>query len=363
METLFTTGPAKSASALVPAFLGGASVALRSSSSRATGELFSEELEGAVQRQGGERAVEERLFELADARRSDRREGFERYRDRVSDSRRKGSTESESSASSSPPREAEPPVETRSRPQKTPHAEPAAETTSAKGSSGERAPLARSEPAAVPASETQASARPDPNGAAGAQGQPGVVGQGTVSASATAAGAAPKVSPAISVIQGSRAEKLLESLAAERVHQPDLALLERAEQVLKQIRLAIQPRAKRVTLELSPNDLGRLAIRITLRKGELSTVVRAESPQTLALLELRAPELCSLLAQHGFDATRMEFELGFGERRERFAPPDEDFGLDRSAPAGCLADSSTCPSSLSASSPRVSAAVGIDTYA
>ncbi len=132
-------------------------------------------------------------------------------------------------------------------------------------------------------------------------------------------GSGPKgATPASPVAASARAGERLEIPRPERGGPAGAATLERAEEILRQIRLAIQPHAKRVVLELAPDDLGRLSIRMTLRRGELATVVRVESPETLRLLEQRSTELRALLAERGFDARELAFEPGFGAERHDF---------------------------------------------
>ncbi len=357
-----TSDPAMSSSALVPAFLGGANLALRSSSPHATGELFSKQLDDAVDRQGGERVIERRLDELADARRSDRREGFERYRGQVADSRRREDSLKAEERPLAPgvreddvlpaapaqrsPTEQRPSLDRATQPSRS--SSSSAELSSARNQSGPSSPQL---PGGAPSTASAPSALPT--------GAPGTANVASAGTGTSAGNPSPRGAPNISaVLVGPRGEKLLEALAAERAKGADPTLLERAEQVLKQIRIAIQPRAKRVTLELSPNDLGRLSIRMTLRKGELSTVVRAESPQTLELLELRAPELRSMLAEHGLDAAHMEFELGFGAGRQA--------GRERHARQELRSlGSASRPrmTSVSVHAPPAVRAGGIDTYA
>ena len=88
--------------------------------------------------------------------------------------------------------------------------------------------------------------------------------------------------------------------------------IQRAEAILGQLRVHLSRGLTQATLNLSPAELGRLTIRIAVRKGRVAAVVRAESPETLELLERHVPELRAALIQSGLEPDTFEFELGFG---------------------------------------------------
>ncbi|NOT30643.1 MAG: flagellar hook-length control protein FliK, partial [Planctomycetes bacterium] len=98
-----------------------------------------------------------------------------------------------------------------------------------------------------------------------------------------------------------------------------VAVLERASEILRQIRLHATPDVQRLTLELEPAELGRLSIQLALRAGKLTAIVRAESAATLEALEQRENELRSVLAERGITADSMRFELGFGQHSRGYA--------------------------------------------
>jgi len=101
----------------------------------------------------------------------------------------------------------------------------------------------------------------------------------------------------------------------------DPELIERASEIMRQIRLSIAPGATQVTLDLEPTELGRLWIRMSLRGGKLGAHVRAEKPETLEALGPRLDELRQLFAEQGIEADTIELELGF-----RGGSPDGDPG-------------------------------------
>ncbi|MEW6073623.1 MAG: flagellar hook-length control protein FliK, partial [Planctomycetota bacterium] len=90
----------------------------------------------------------------------------------------------------------------------------------------------------------------------------------------------------------------------------DPARLEEAAEVLRQLRAHLAPSRRQVLVSLSPPELGRVAIQVSLLRGRLRTVVRAESPATLELLQSQSPALFAMLAEEGIRAEDFELELG-----------------------------------------------------
>jgi flagellar hook-length control protein FliK len=95
---------------------------------------------------------------------------------------------------------------------------------------------------------------------------------------------------------------------------------EQAARVLQQLRAHMAHGKSHVTVDLVPAELGRVALNVAMRGGKMSAIIRAESAQTLELVERQLPELRASLAQQGIEAERFELHLGFGEAgsRERF---------------------------------------------
>lgn len=84
---------------------------------------------------------------------------------------------------------------------------------------------------------------------------------------------------------------------------------ERVASILRQIRLQLTPGMRQVTMQLVPAELGRLTVKLTIRSGRLSGVVRADSKQTLEMLEQHAPELRAALGREGFEAPDLKFDF------------------------------------------------------
>ena len=144
--------------------------------------------------------------------------------------------------------------------------------------------------------------------------------------------------------------------------------LARAEDILRQIKLALHPGLKRATIELAPAELGRISIHMALRRGGLATILRAESPETLALLRERLPELSALLEREGVRTTSFELHSGFaGSSHSGQAPSERQRSARGAAPAAgktARSASITRPTaSLSAHIPVRGLAGGVDLYA
>ncbi len=124
---------------------------------------------------------------------------------------------------------------------------------------------------------------------------------------------------------------------------------ERANDVLRQIRLHLSPGMRHATLSLVPAELGRVHVHLQLREGKLGAEMRVESAETKELLERHVPELRASLARQGVEVESFEFRLGFdgsdGQADARsegqpnaprpFIAPNDDPGLPlRGLPPG-----------------------------
>lgn len=89
---------------------------------------------------------------------------------------------------------------------------------------------------------------------------------------------------------------------------PTEADLERADRVLDTVRLRLQPGLRQATLQLQPEELGRVLIRIRLEGSTARAVVRAETSEALAILEKHVPELRAMFEAQGFEG--LELDLG-----------------------------------------------------
>merc|ERR1739841_91729 len=72
---------------------------------------------------------------------------------------------------------------------------------------------------------------------------------------------------------------------------PGAAQMERAEAILEQLKVQIRAGEKEARLQLRPQELGLLDMRIKVDGGVVMARLAAESAETLAVLESHAPEL------------------------------------------------------------------------
>lgn len=103
---------------------------------------------------------------------------------------------------------------------------------------------------------------------------------------------------------------------------PTEADLDRANRVLDAVRIRLQPGLRQATLQLQPEELGRVLIKIRLDGSKAQAVVRAETSEALAILEKHTPELRSMFEQQGFEGLELDLGLASEERGDRgeFAP-------------------------------------------
>lgn len=275
-----------------------------------TGQLFSEEVDRAMQRVRGEGSQAKRLEEGLAERRATRRAGFGGGRDEEEAPRAQRTSARTEHTPVAPAPAAPPALPEDSAPPPAPRpggpstcsscipgGEPSAATEGAVGSAAPSAPIAVP-PVAAPASSAVSSAavaalESAPRG----ETQPLELPQ------------AERGAP----VRGARGPAVPTAPA-----QPDFGPLQRAEEILRQIELHASPGVRRLTLDLDPADLGRLSIQLALRTGRVTAIVRAENPETLALLQEHEAELTGLLDRRGLRADSVSFELGF--RSARSAP-------------------------------------------
>ena len=88
------------------------------------------------------------------------------------------------------------------------------------------------------------------------------------------------------------------------------------------MRIRLQPGLRQATLQLQPEELGRVLIKIRLDGSKAQAVVRAETSEALAILEKHTPELRSMFEQQGFEGLELDLGLASEERGDRgeFAP-------------------------------------------
>jgi flagellar hook-length control protein FliK len=118
---------------------------------------------------------------------------------------------------------------------------------------------------------------------------------------------------------------------------------------------------REATLTLVPLHLGRLQMKLSLSEGKVAAVVRAESKETLKLLEQHLPELRAALAEQGFAVESFELELGSSADHRREGRGDAG---PRAALSPARLDESAISGRLAHLLQRLSpSAGGVDTYA
>ncbi|HED65190.1 MAG TPA: flagellar hook-length control protein FliK [Planctomycetes bacterium] len=338
------------------------------------GELFREEVERAVDRQGGRRQVAERAQSEAAARRAGRDEGFRKHNEEVQRGkrgRRRGARREEDADRAPATQQLAPRQETTRTPAGTPRdrtdreptdpgaarADGAADrpTRGEDGTEAGRIPSAGASGVGFAAVASGAGSN-----AASNQGSAAVAPARSVNAvEAFQAGASIGKSGA----EGSAAAGKAPAEAAAPKGTPEL--IEHAAEVLRQIRLSLNAGGKEIRVQLTPEALGRIHIRLRTEGTNLEAVVRVEDPKTLKLLEHQAPELKALLAQQGFAADGISLEMGLaGDSR---APHDQHAASD-SAHRGSRTGRIPVPADTTDPSTRTRSihAIGsgrIDTYA
>jgi hypothetical protein len=276
------------------------------------GDLFAREVERASERARGSPSEERRRGELDGERREARRAGFGRAR---------ADAESEPRAEEATFRPAHAPVAARP-------AVSAADDSAAAPGLEEPAPHATSVTSTANANATVAPAATDPAGGSPA----------SAHAAASPAAALPNALrgahelAALPVASASEAQptelgQMLRTGATRSARSaasatapgmPDPAVLERAAEILRQIRLHESGDVRRLTLDLEPAELGRLSVQLALRAGKVTAIVRAESAATLEALAQREDELRAVFAERGLTADAVRFEHGFGGRSRGF---------------------------------------------
>jgi len=335
---------------------------LHPSSAERASDLFEDEMERAVERDGGREMEEQRLSSFRQAHRDERHAGFERYHehDRGPQSPRSEATP----AATSTPGATDQPLS--QQPALSPPTTP-----SQVGAGGAPLPGPTTPPTPVVGSAPAPSASAPPPPSASVLASPpglaaGVAMSPTVPAGAPA-GPAPGADPSAGAILGGAERARTASASASAPTRPaeppapDPALVEQAAEVLRQLRAHLAPGAQRILVHLSPPELGRIAIEMAQKKGRITALVRAESPETLELLQRQAPELRAMLATEGIDAERFELQLGthgdfHGERQTPALTPPHV------AARGIHAPEPDPPDGTTRTTPRAAEGI-IDTYA
>jgi hypothetical protein len=271
----------------------------------ASGRLFAREVERAVERSRGQGSQAKRLAELEDARRAERHDGFGKPRaDEAPPAARSGEALATELAAIVPGEPAP-----RSSAGIRADTVPAGATDGAPCAPEPCAPAGESGPgAAIPAGAVEVPARATPAGVASAAGAPPAVAATPRPVEAPVELALPERAGTVRLAKPTQTPAPLAGA--------DVAQLERASEILRQIQAHVAPGMRRIALELAPAELGRLSIQLALRTGRLAAIVRAESAETLELLQRHEDELQRVLARRGLDVASLRFELGFGPRAD-----------------------------------------------
>lgn len=91
----------------------------------------------------------------------------------------------------------------------------------------------------------------------------------------------------------------------------------KADRVLEQLAEQIRPGLRQALVVLDPAELGRVAIRVRVVEGGLAASLRAESPETLALIERHLPELRAQFAAQGLELVSLDTALDSGGGRQQ----------------------------------------------
>lgn len=135
----------------------------------------------------------------------------------------------------------------------------------------------------------------------------------------------------------------------------------RAADILRQVRLHLVPENRVATIQLEPASLGRIAIRLALRKGQVDAQLRVEHRATLDMLMRHVPELRTALERQGMQSGSFDLQLGFSDRgahrEERNEPRPPTTSHSTPTPF------SATPAMRAALTRALDRSGGVDTYA
>lgn len=228
-------------------------------------------------------------------------------------------------------------------------------------------------PAAVPqASSGEKPGGGEDSGSAADEGQPSpgsraTAGAGTPDsargaerASATTETTAATVEArALAVPRSGESERGPQTQAASQTPVATPHEVEHAAAILRQVRMRLVPGTREATLQLEPAHLGRLSIRLELRRGTTRAEVVVEELAALDALARHEPELRAALADAGFAGVEVELRhAGDGAGRNPFS-------ARHAAPAArvALAQPAHDAPLVQALAARLGAGEGVDTYA
>lgn len=155
--------------------------------------------------------------------------------------------------------------------------------------------------------------------------------------------------------------QLAETAAPKAPHAGEThAASESAAEILRQVRVGLSADLREANIQLAPEALGRVSIRLRVENGTLTADVRAESAQALRALELHAPELKAALAQHGVPPSAMVFSFMNSHAGD---PSGRGHASPFRSPRASFPSANFAPAALERALARRLSASGVDTYA
>jgi flagellar hook-length control protein FliK len=146
------------------------------------------------------------------------------------------------------------------------------------------------------------------------------------------------------------------ALEAARADPSRAHAADQAADLLRQVRVQLAPELRQATIQLEPAALGRLDIRIEVRRGRVRAELSVERRETLETLERHAPELRAALGAAGFEDAELALSLADRPSREHARAPQRA----PHAPAEAAATRTDVRAALAS---RLALAGGVDTYA
>lgn len=133
---------------------------------------------------------------------------------------------------------------------------------------------------------------------------------------------------------------------------------EQAADLLRQVRLQLAPELRQATIQLQPAALGRLDIKIEVRRGRVRAELAVERRETLETLERHAPELRAALSSVGLEISELALSLA-----DRHNSSEQRAPARQEATAPECASSPGSPAITAALARRIERAGSVDTYA
>ncbi|WP_029457892.1 flagellar hook-length control protein FliK [Solidesulfovibrio alcoholivorans] len=87
--------------------------------------------------------------------------------------------------------------------------------------------------------------------------------------------------------------------------------------------------AKQLTLELTPEDLGKLSVTLTVKDKEVRAVIAADKADTAAMLNEQAAKIKQTLEDQGFKVTKLEVQTGIAKDNQNAWQSPEQHNMAR----------------------------------